>query len=63
MAGGRGQRLMPLTKDTPKPMLKIGEKPIIEHNIDRLIRYGVDDVYISVNYLSQVIVDYFKDGG
>jgi dTDP-glucose pyrophosphorylase len=62
MAGGKGQRLMPLTKDTPKPMLKIGEKPIIEYNIDRLIRFGIDDIHISVNYLSHIIMDYFKDG-
>lgn len=62
MAGGRGQRLMPLTKDVPKPMLKIGDKPIIEHNIDRLIRFGIEEIYISVNYLSHVIIDYFKDG-
>lgn len=62
MAGGRGQRLMPLTKDIPKPMLKIGEKPIIEHNIDRLVRFGVEEMYISVNYLKDVIVEYFKDG-
>lgn len=62
MAGGRGQRLMPLTKDVPKPMLKIGGKPIIEHNIDRLTRFGIEEIYISVNYLSHVIIDYFKDG-
>ncbi|MBW7914908.1 MAG: nucleotidyltransferase, partial [Taibaiella sp.] len=41
MAGGRGQRLMPLTADTPKPMLYVGDKPILEHNIDRLVRYGI----------------------
>src|SRR5690606_34550010 len=38
MAGGRGQRLMPLTEHTPKPMLHVGDKPILEHNIDRLIK-------------------------
>lgn len=62
MAGGRGQRLKPLTDTTPKPLLKVGEKPIIEHNIDRLISYGIDDFHISVKYLGQQIVDYFKDG-
>ena len=62
MAGGKGQRLMPLTKDTPKPMLKIGKKPIIEHNIDRLIRFGIEEVFISVNYLKHIITDYFQDG-
>lgn len=62
MAGGRGQRLMPLTADIPKPMLHIGGKPILEHNIDRLIKYGINNIYISVNYLAEQIQDYFKDG-
>lgn len=62
MAGGRGQRLMPLTENTPKPMLQIGDKPIIEHNIDRLIKFGISNIYISVNYLADCIKDYFKDG-
>ncbi|MFM7023955.1 MAG: nucleotidyltransferase family protein [Flavobacteriales bacterium] len=65
MAGGRGERLYPLTKNTPKPMLKVGEKPIIEINIDRLVNYGVRHINISVNYLSDVITSYFqqKDKG
>lgn len=62
MAGGKGARLMPLTKDCPKPMLKVGNKPIIEHNIDRLIAFGVTNYTISVNYLGHVIRDYFEDG-
>jgi dTDP-glucose pyrophosphorylase len=62
MAGGRGERLKPLTDITPKPLLKVGEKPIIEHNIDRLNTYGIDDVWISVRYLGQQLVDYFQDG-
>ena len=45
MAGGKGSRLMPLTKDTPKPLLKIGGKPIIEYNIDRLSGFGVKKYY------------------
>jgi len=49
MAGGRGQRLMPLTENTPKPMLQVGEKPILEHNIDRLIKFGIKNIHISVN--------------
>lgn len=63
MAGGLGSRLMPLTKDTPKPMLKIGDKPIIEHNIDLLKSYGVSNITLSVNYLKEVIRDYYQDGG
>ena len=62
MAGGRGERLKPLTDSTPKPMLKIGNKPILEINIDRLISYGVTEIYISVKYLKENIMNYFGDG-
>ncbi len=62
MAGGKGERLLPLTKDLPKPLLKVGERPIIEYNIDRLIRFGVQHIHISVNYMADKIADYFKDG-
>lgn len=62
MAGGRGERLRPLTDTLPKPMLKVADKPILEHNINRLSSYGVDDFWISVNYLGDIIQDYFKDG-
>ncbi len=62
MAGGEGKRLKPLTDDLPKPLLKIGDKPIIEHNIDRLISYGIDSVFISIKYLGSKIKDYFLDG-
>lgn len=62
MAGGRGERLRPLTEVTPKPMLKVGEKPIIEHNVDRLISYGIKDIFISVKYLKDQIMGYFGNG-
>jgi dTDP-glucose pyrophosphorylase len=62
MAGGRGERLRPLTDSAPKPLLMVGEKPIIEHNIDRLSKYGIDDIWISVRYLGEQLVDYLKDG-
>lgn len=62
MAGGRGERLRPLTDNTPKPLLKVGNKPIIEHNIDRLISYGIDDVWISVRYLGEQLEEYFDNG-
>ena len=62
MAGGVGSRLMPLTKDTPKPMLKIGGKPIMEYNVDLLQAYGVSHLTLSVKYLAEVIEDYYKDG-
>lgn len=62
MAGGKGKRLLPLTENLPKPLLKVGDKPIIEHNIDRLTKYGVTDFYITVKYLGHKITDYFGDG-
>lgn len=62
MAGGRGERLKPLTDTIPKPMLELGGKPIIEHNIDRLIQYGIEKIYISINYLGEQICNYFGDG-
>jgi dTDP-glucose pyrophosphorylase len=62
MAGGRGERLRPFTDTTPKPMMMVGNKPIIEHNIDRLISYGISDIYISVNYLKDNIINYLGDG-
>jgi NDP-sugar pyrophosphorylase family protein len=62
MAGGKGERLRPLTEKVPKPMLHVGNKPIIEHNIDRLIQFGVREIYISINYLGDQIKNYFGDG-
>lgn len=62
MAGGKGMRLRPLTENTPKPLLKVGEKPIIEHNIDRLAKVGIKNIHISVNYLGEQLEAYFKDG-
>jgi len=62
MAGGRGQRLSPLTDTVPKPLLKVGAKPIIEHNIDRLISYGVKNIWITINYLGDQLIDYFGNG-
>lgn len=62
MAGGEGKRLRPLTKKIPKPLLQVGDKPIIEHNIDRLIQYGVSEITISIRYLGQQIRDYFQEG-
>jgi len=62
MAGGKGKRLRPLTLKTPKPLLKVGDKPIIEYNIDRLSLFGINHLNISVNYLGEQLVDYFGDG-
>jgi dTDP-glucose pyrophosphorylase len=62
MAGGKGERLLPLTLETPKPMLKVNGKPIIEHNIDLLVKYGIGNLHISVNYLKDEIKNYFSNG-
>lgn len=62
MAGGKGERLRPLTEKTPKPMLLIGDKPILEHNIDRLISYGIKSITITVRYLADQIISYFGNG-
>ena len=62
MAGGKGTRLRPLTLGTPKPLLKIGGKPIIEYNIDRLKDFGVRNITITIEYLGEQIVNYFGDG-
>lgn len=63
MAGGKGTRLRPLTVETPKPMLPVGDKPLIERTIERLSSAGFDQVNISINYKSERIREYFKDGG
>ena len=59
MAGGKGERLRPLTETIPKPLLKVGEKAIIDHNIDRLINYGVRNINVTVNYLGEQIENHF----
>lgn len=65
MAGGKGERLRPLTENTPKPLLKVGGKSIIDHNVDRLISYGVKHINVTVNYLGEQIEEHFamaRDG-
>ena len=61
MAGGKGERLRPLTEKTPKPLLKVGDKTIIDHNIDRLINYGVKHISVTVNYLKEQLEEHFKE--
>lgn len=60
MAGGKGMRLRPLTEKTPKPLLKVGDKAIIDYNVERLIHYGVENIHVSVNYLSEQIEAHFE---
>jgi GTP:adenosylcobinamide-phosphate guanylyltransferase len=62
MAGGEGKRLRPLTEHTPKPLLKVGDKPIIEYNIDRLAQVGIKNIHLSINYLGEQLENYFGDG-
>ena len=59
MAGGKGERLRPLTEKTPKPLLPVGDKAIIDHNIDRLISYGVKHINVTVNYLGEQLEKHF----
>ena len=60
MAGGKGERLRPLTEKTPKPLLPVGGKAIIDHNIDRLISYGVKHINVTVNYLKEQIEEHYS---
>jgi dTDP-glucose pyrophosphorylase/CBS domain-containing protein len=60
MAGGRGSRLRPMTDTVPKPLLKVGEKSIIDHNIGRLRSFGIDDFYISVRYLGEQLEEHYS---
>ena len=61
MAGGRGERLRPLTDTVPKPLLKVGGKEIISYNFDRLLQFGITNQTVTVNYLGDQIDDFCKD--
>lgn len=61
MAGGKGERLRPLTEKTPKPLLPVGDKAIIDHNIDRLISFGIKHISVTVNYLGEQLEDHFRE--
>ncbi|MBF0323944.1 MAG: nucleotidyltransferase family protein [Alphaproteobacteria bacterium] len=62
MAGGLGARLRPLTEDTPKPMLKVGNQPVLETILENFIAHGFRRFFISVNYKAEMVKDYFGDG-
>jgi mannose-1-phosphate guanylyltransferase / phosphomannomutase len=62
LAGGEGTRLRPLTSNQPKPMMPLVNKPLMEHVVTLLARYGFDDVVVTVAYLANQIRDYFGDG-
>ena len=63
MVGGLGTRLRPLTENTPKPMLKVGGKPILETIVKRFVDDGFTNITMCLGYKSNVIQDYFRDGG
>lgn len=62
MAGGFGKRLHPLTNNTPKPLIKIGEKPILQLILENLIDHGFRNFFISTHFLADQVSDYFGDG-
>ena len=62
MAGGEGTRLRPLTEAIPKPMVEVGGVPLLERQVINLRKIGVSTIYISVNYLSEIIMNHFGDG-
>ena len=62
MAGGEGRRLHPVTRDTPKPLLQVGGRPILETILNAFMEHGFHRFYISVNYLGEQIRSYFGDG-
>lgn len=62
MAGGKGERLGELTQAIPKPMLPIGDRPILEHIVNLLVAHGIRRIFLSVGYLGTMIADHFEDG-
>lgn len=60
MASGKGERLRPLTETTPKPILKVGDKAIIDYNIDNLVSFGVSHINVTTNYLGEQIEKHFE---
>ena len=62
MAGGKGTRISSLASDIPKPMIRIGEKPVLQLEIESLRDQGFDDFIITISHLGHVITDYFGDG-
>lgn len=62
MAGGDGKRLRPLTKKVPKPMVKVGDRPILENILISLAQFGITKIYLTVNYQAEMIENYFQDG-
>lgn len=62
LAAGKGERLKPITDKIPKPMIRIEGKPILEHNINLLKKYDINEIFINLHHLPEVIKDYFGNG-
>jgi NDP-mannose synthase len=62
LSGGLGIRLRPFTEVIPKPLLPVGEKAVLEIQIERLKKFGFDDIYLATNYKSEYIENFFGDG-
>src|ERR1035437_7964673 len=62
LSGGLGTRLRPFTEVIPKPLLPIGEKAVLEIQIERLKKFGFDDIYLATNYKSEYIENFFGNG-
>lgn len=61
MAGGKGERMRPMTDTVPKPLLPVGKKTIIDHNVDHLISCGIEPIYVTINYLGEQIENHYKE--
>lgn len=62
LAGGLGERLRPLTEETPKPLLLVKGKPIVQYAIENLRKYGIKNIILSISYKAEQIMDYFGNG-
>ncbi|MFH0895324.1 MAG: sugar phosphate nucleotidyltransferase, partial [Bacteroidota bacterium] len=62
LAGGKGTRLKPYTTLIPKPLVPVGEKAILQILLERLVKCGVDEVYICVNHMAEIIQAFFGNG-
>jgi len=62
LAAGKGERLGNITKAIPKPMICVGKKPILQHNIELCKKYGITEIYINIYHLGESIIEYFGDG-
>jgi len=61
MAGGKGTRLEPFTKVLPKPLIPVGDKTVIDHIIDRFRVYGINEFYLTINYMAKIMLAYFEE--